>query len=52
MLGTVDEFGEPAGQLDVATVDVVERHGVVDPRLVVLHRDAEQQSVDGARHVP
>ena len=41
-----DELGEPAGQVDVARVDVVERQDAADEPLVVLgHRDAEQEAL-------
>ena len=39
------EFGEPAGELDVGAVDVVQRQRLADPPRSVLHRDAEQHPV-------
>ena len=46
VVDAVDQLGEPADQVDVAAVDVVERQSLVDPGVVVLHGDAEQQPVD------
>ena len=46
----VDELGEPAGQVDVGAVDVVERQRRAEPALSLLgHRHAEQQPVQPGR---
>ena len=43
----VDELGEPAGEVDVAAVDVVERQDAADqPEVVLGHRHAEQEPVE------
>ena len=43
----VDELGEPAGEVDVAAVDVVERQDAADePEVVLGHRHPEQQPVE------
>ena len=43
----LDELGQAAGQLDVATLDVVERKRLREEPLVVLgHRNAEQDPVE------
>ncbi len=42
----VDELGEPAGELDVAAVDVVERQHAADEAEVVLgHRHTEEEAI-------
>ena len=42
----VDQLGEPADQVDVGAVDVVDGHDAAQPDLVALHGDAEQQPVE------
>ena len=42
----VDQLGEPAGQVDVGAVDVVERHDVAPAVEGALHGGAEQQPVE------
>ncbi len=42
----VDQLREPAGQVDVGAVDVVERHDVVEDLQAALHGYAEQQPVE------
>ena len=43
----VDELGEPAGEVDRAAVDVVERqHAADEPAVLLGHRDADQHAVE------
>ena len=46
-LHAVDELREPAGKVDRAAVDVVERqHALDEPAVVLGHRDADQHPVE------
>ena len=49
MLHAADELGEPAGEVDRAAVDVVERQHALDELAALLgHRDANQHPVEAS----